>query len=130
MRNKLIKNCSIISFLVLLVICRQYLSIAKPSGISHIPSSYDFESKLASNLKVNLDNLKQYQLERLPGLGSKFALEIIKLKSNQAICTQEDLTQISGIGPVKAEKLTEQLDLASCEIGVPSGETPQTKYSD
>ena len=129
MKNKFIKDCSIIGFLVILVICRQYLSIAKPGGISLSANSNDFESRLALGQKVNLDHLKQYQLERLPSLGSKLAQGILKLKSNQPICTQADLTQISGIGRVKAEKLIEQLDLASCGIRAGSHENLQTVYS-
>ena len=115
MRNKLYKNSSIIGFLILLVICRQYLSLAETNKTPTSANYHDFESKLALGLKLNINNLKQYQLEKLPGLGSKLAKNIFQSNQKKPLCSQADLIKLSGIGQITAEKLTSQLDLSLCE---------------
>jgi competence ComEA-like helix-hairpin-helix protein len=58
-----------------------------------------------NNVTVNLNTATQAELESLPGIGKKTALNIIKVRQEKPFQSLEDLDRVSGIG----EKTLQQL---------------------
>jgi comEA protein len=55
--------------------------------------------------KINLNTATQKELETLPGIGPKTAINIIKFRKKQRFTSLNDLEKVPGIGPKILEKL-------------------------
>jgi competence protein ComEA len=54
---------------------------------------------------INLNTASQEQLESLPGIGPKYAQEIIRFRSQSPFRSVDDVEQVSGIGPKRLEAI-------------------------
>jgi competence ComEA-like helix-hairpin-helix protein len=59
--------------------------------------------------KVNLNTATQAELEALPGVGPKLAMQIIATRQQKPFTSLEDLDQVPGVGPKLLEKLRDQV---------------------
>lgn len=58
---------------------------------------------------VNLNTATQAELESLPGIGPKLAMNIIEARRQQPFTSLEDLDRVPGIGPKLLKKLEEKV---------------------
>lgn len=59
--------------------------------------------------KVNLNTATQAELEGLPGVGPKLALEIMKARQQKPFTSLEDLDKVPGVGPSLLAKLQDRV---------------------
>jgi len=73
------------------------------SAMSSAPSSSSKASKLTDPINVN--QAKQDELQKLPGIGPKMSQRILDERAKSAFKSIDDLRRVSGIGPKTLEKL-------------------------
>ena len=59
---------------------------------------------------ININRASQAELEQLPGIGPILAQEIIAFRETQGLFVAiNEITQVSGIGPVKFEQIKDRI---------------------
>ena len=82
------------------------ITVSSPSPAS---SSLPKVSANQNSAKVNLNTASQAELETLPGVGPKLALEIMKARQQKPFTSLEDLDNVPGIGPSLLAKLQDKV---------------------
>ncbi len=54
---------------------------------------------------IDLNHATQSELESLPGIGPKYASEIIRYRARQPFLRVEDVQEVAGIGPKRLEAI-------------------------
>ncbi|MGB9824231.1 MAG: ComEA family DNA-binding protein [Candidatus Hydrothermia bacterium] len=61
--------------------------------------------------KININNASYDELLLIPGIGPKFASEIIRMREKNRFTKVEDLMKIKGIGPKKIEIISRYVEV-------------------
>ena len=83
-----------------------------PGEISICLSRHTSQSVKASPPRLNLNTATAAELEKLPGIGPKKAMDIIKLRKEKGKFTSiEELNQVKGIGEKTLQKLYHNVEV-------------------
>jgi competence ComEA-like helix-hairpin-helix protein len=85
---------------------QQYIGSDSAGNPREIPPGSKYQKKLEmKTLKVNINTDSKVQLMKLPGIGEKTALKILKYRTETKFTSIEDIMNIKGIGQKKFENM-------------------------
>lgn len=107
MKSNKLQVFSLVAVLALLASICQAMPVlaAKPSQSAQVVSAPVME-------KINLNTADSGELQKIRGIGPKYAERILDYrKEHGRFQTAEELVNVKGIGPVKFEKLKDQVTI-------------------
>jgi len=94
--------------LFILLIAALVITGSSPTIVSasEAKATESSSTQQSATTKININNATATELEKLPGIGPKMAVQILDFReANGPFKSVEDLKQIKGVGPKKFEQI-------------------------